>query len=269
MNLLEQLLVRFPWLKEFLSTADRYMGPVVGGTIFALILLVFYWTFFVVPKRVHRLMAGLSKKGYADIDPANSRLSETVEKLAPIYGHHPRQGHPIPPWKIIKAVSNSCRGGTRYLVYTSRTQIEWSGSGSGNTNFQRYSVMALERRKLPFAETIHLKPAKNPERVKCDDRLQLKKVMPLKLTSFYNQYALFTQSGAMTAFPEKLEEVLTTLLPLFILQDGPAVHIWDVNLKFSQEGWGILSSEQIYKPEPMAAFIEAADRISDTLSAFT
>jgi hypothetical protein len=265
MMLLDRLLEPFPWLKSFLEYADQYMGPVIGVTLFLLILLVFYWTFILVPKRVHRLLKGLSKKGYAEIDPADPRLSKVIERLAPIYDHHPRKNHPIPPWKVVKAVSSSRRGGTRYLIYASRTQVEWSGSGPGNTNHLRYCVMVLEKRALPFPEPVCLKPTRNPGKQECDPRDDLQKVMPEKSSPFFAQYALFTRSGAMVTIPDDLQAILTSLLPLFILQDSPSAHIWGVNLKFSKEGWGMLSSEEIYKPEPMDRFLEAADRISESL----
>ncbi len=264
MTFLDRLLEPFPWLKALFIHMDQYLGPVIGSFLFLFILVVFYWTFFIVPKRIQRLFDKLSKKGYSADNPTDPHLFEIVEKLVPIYDHHPRKEHPIPPWKIIKSVSKSCKGGIRYLIYASRLQIEWSGS-RGSSNSLRHCVMLLENRKLDFPEAVYLKPSSNAENEICDQRHNLQKVSPGEKAPFFDQYAFFTKSGSMEDFPGPLQETLTSLLSLFILQDSQTIHIWSANLKFCKEGWGLLSSEEIYKPEPLEKFIEAANRISDSL----
>lgn len=266
MTFLDRLMESFPWLKTFIDYAEQYGGPVMAISFFFFMLLIFYWIFVVVPKRVQLLFDKLSRKGYADVDPAESGLALIVEKLAPIYDHHPRKGYPIPPWKIIKAISDSHKRGTRYFIYASRLQIESSGSGPGNANSLRHCVMVLEKRKFEFPEAVYLKPADSAGGHKtCDSRYNLKKAVPENKSPFFDKYAFFTKSGSMAVFPDTLRETLTSLLSLFVIQKISAVQIWGVNLKFSQEGWGLLSSEQIYKPEAMDKFMEAADLISDSL----
>ncbi len=266
MTFLDRLLEPFPWVIPLLDYAEQYLGPVIVIIFFLLMLRVLYWATVVVPKRVQRLLAGLKRKGYIDVDPEDPLLALIVEKLAPMYDHHPRQGYPIPPWKIIKAVSKSHTRGTRYLIYASRTQTEFSNRGPGNTESLRSSVMVLEERRLNFSESVYLKPAESTGRSKsCASMYHLKQAAPAKRSEFFDQYAFYTKSGAMAVFPDRLIETLTSLLTLFTLQDRHHVHIWGSNLKFSQEGWGLLSSEEIYKPESMEQFLKAADKISDSL----
>jgi hypothetical protein len=256
---LNKLFETFPWLQSILSFLETWGGGIVAGGFFMLMAYIFYWILVIVPKGAKKVYADLATKGYSKVALPSLEIEKVFKTLAPIFPKAPKRGEPIPPWNIV----NSAMRKKTYLkqfVFNGRRGQKTSPKKLVNVD----TTIVVERCRLDFSEDIHLYPRANSTAGYWTHGFDLLEVTTEFDPVFLESYRMFSNSGKIDSFPDALKTALLTFYPT--LSDRSFTPFQNgVTLRFTQDGWGICTSFQIYKSDQMSELMIIVSNLSKAL----
>ncbi len=229
---------------------------------FGIVGYVFYWIIVIAPRRIKQLFKDLQKKGYKIIPTDNSDLKDVLPLLAPAYPKRPRKDQEVPAWTIRNAAKSYDSQATRFIIHTSRLQVDRPGAGENAT--ERRTIIFIENRKLDIQGTIHLTPKENPGNNFWKDRYNLKLITDSCNDKFMTHYDGYSADHTSLPFPDPLSKTLIEICPtfnrkeLFCFQGG-------INLMFCADGWGFCPANEVYKEADFNVLLDVFDKISNSL----
>lgn len=264
MTPIDRLITLFPVLGDVLPWLGDHLPLLVGIPVVLCILLGFFWSGFIAPRRAKRVLQGLVARGYSPLRQDDPQLLSAVRRLTPlIYTTYEESAvKEKGPWRVEQALAGSCFGRTRFIAHLSRVV---SISTPQVTRVDRdFSVVCLETGRLPVGMELHvvgdghrLDPAHGLQKVEAGLEAPL-----LDLFDFY------AEDAARAAFLLTLQKALLECSPFLSLQGSrnkSESYLFHARLKFTPEGWGLISDEFASDAKKMDALVQSADRISRAL----
>jgi len=267
MTALDRILEKFPGTREILSWLDNNLLFVFGVPLVLIILFVFYWACFLAPRKATRILRSLQGKGYSQVPPNDLRLGNALERLTPIM-HHTYELSTVTktsPWRVEVAYGNNAGWTSRFFAHINRSVSRSPRDGSIKLEHE-FTIAFLEIRNLPFKEEVHIAG----DRYSLDLEYGLHAVDNETLGVLSSLFVFYTRDGKLEPLPPALEEAL--------MQGAPFLSVWaerrnrsdpflfHARIRFTPEGWGLISSEFVYRQEKMDALLRVVDRISRSLS---
>ena len=143
--------------------------------------------------------------------------------------------------------------------------------GGGYVVGSEFTAAFFESRSLPFTQDVHIAGDHYP--LDADHGLQrvddetLESLGPLG--SLSSLYVFYTSTGKLNPLPSQLVEGLLESAPfLSISAEGGHKNdpfLFNARIRFTPQGWGLVSNEFIYSQEKMDALLRVVNRISESL----
>ncbi|KAA0252731.1 MAG: hypothetical protein EDX89_17315 [Acidobacteria bacterium] len=244
-----------------LKVFETWAGPVLVVVFFAFLGRVGYWVFVVSPRKVRRLVAGLSERGYEPVDPGEADLARAVERLSPVFPVSPCRDADVPPWRIVCAARRGFASARRYVVAVRRLQRDEVGESTSHS-----TLLLLERRELDLPGTFHLTPRRNPSRVQWEERYGAREVTRGLSDELSRCYEVRSADATELSPPEPLSRALVEACPLLERRDLFRFSR-GVNLRFGPDGWGLSPSHDVHEPSELEPLLEVFDRVSAAVPA--
>ena len=247
---------------DFIS---KYAGGIFATVFFLLMGYLFYWLIVVVPRRVKKIYTEMTTKGYSLIETDDPTINNILNLLAPIFPIDPRIKETIPMWTCRNIAMIEKKNLKKIIINASRLnkdRVLRGGSDSGSTS--RTTTILIEKIELPFNAECHLVPCRNTSLIKWKERHGLQQVTSELGSDLLMHYEVYTKSGQIEDISSALNKALIQVCPIlidrsrFCFQSG-------VSIKFGSNGWGICTSNAIYKKEDMNILIDVADILHRSL----
>lgn len=264
MTPLDRILDRFPGTKEMLFRLDEYLPFIVVGTIVLLIIMVFYWTFAAAPRRALRILKSL-KREYSPVDPEDPQLKEALERLTPIIFHTYELSTvtKTSPWRVKLALARYDGRVSRYCALINRSVSRTTRTSTILEH--QFTIVFLESRVLPFRQEVHVAG----DRYTLDPDYGLRTVPEDTLGRLSSAYLVCTPDGTLDPLPTSLQHALMDSGPFLSIRAATGKReepfLFHARLKFTPDGWGLISNEFVYHRRKMDALVEVVDRISRAL----
>lgn len=265
MTPLDRILDRFPAAREILLRLDEYLPLIVGGAIVLLIALVFSWAAFGAPRRAARLFRRLEAQGYGPARPDDLQLKQALDRLTPIMFHTYALSTvtETSPWGVKLACARYEGWTSRYVAMINRSVSRTTPQST--TLEHQFTIAVLEMRALSFNHDVHVAG----DRYTLDPQYGLRAVDEGSLGSLSSCYVVHTPDGTLAPLPTDLQKVLLDRAPFLSIRAATGSRadpfLFHARIKFTPEGWGLISSEFVYHQKKMNALMEAVDRISRSL----
>ena len=267
MTPLDRILADYPGVNEFLLRVEDDLPLIVGGGLVLLIVLVFLWTFVVTPRRAVRALRSLEGEGYAPVSADDPQLRRTLDRLTPIMFHTYALSTvtEASPWRVKLAYVRHDGRATRYFALINRSVSRTTPQATMLEH--EFTIAFLEARALPFRQDLHIAG----DRYKLDPRYGLRPVDEHAVGRLSSYFVVHSADGEFAPLPAGLEEALEEISALLSVRavDGPPSRsgpfVVHARLRFTPEGWALISSEYVYHQEKMNALREAVDRIARSL----
>jgi hypothetical protein len=246
-----------------MSGADpgAYVGAVLVGAFLLLMARILYWLVVIVPRKTKEIYLWLQTRGYTPLGADDDAVARTLERLAAIHPKDPMADAELRSWDVKRAALRDRWGCTRLLVNAMRLQRDRPG---GSTSCS--TTILVETRPVPVSADVHLVPALNRGSVHWKERYGLEPIASGLDEALLTRFQVYAAPGATAALPGRLVQALVELCPRlvetsrFCFQHG-------VSLRFQREGWGITTSNEVYRREDMELLLELADRVAEALQA--
>lgn len=264
MTPLDRLIKLFPVLGDVLPWLGDHLPLLVGAPVAFGILLGFFWVGFIAPRRAKRVLQGLVARGYSPLRQDDPQLLSAVRLLTPlVYTTYEEAAvKERGPWRVERALAGSSSGRTRFIAHLSRV-VSVSTPQVSRTD-RDFSVVCLEAGRLPVGMELHvvgdghrLDPAHGVQKVEAG--------LEAPLVALFDFYA---GDAARAVVPAALQQALLECSPFLSLQGSrkkSESYLFHARLKFTPEGWGLISDEFVSDRKKMDALVNAADRISRAL----
>lgn len=265
MTPLDQLIEFFPLLKEVLPWVSDHLPLIVGIPFVLTIFLVFIWSGYIAPRRAKRIIQSMLTKEYSPLPLDDQHLQEAVTRLTPLIYTTYREStvKEKGPWRVELAYVQTRAGKTRFFAHLSRFV---SISTPQVTRRDRdFSLVFLETVQLPLDKEVHVVG----DGYRLDQEHGLQKVeagLEAPLPALFDFYTL---DGTLTSFPLALKEALlecSLFLSLHGTRKKDNPYLFHARLKFTPNGWGLISDEFVYNTKKMDRLMHTVERISRALS---
>ena len=259
---LDPIVDKFPIIRDIIDLYDKY-GEYVIGFLLIFIFFVYlpYWLFIKYPRQVKKVYGSLVKKGYFLIDLKLENPKPILEKLKAIYPNPPFLDEPVPNWNPFVVYKLEMGKSTRYVADVNRTQRDSIGERKNTTSD---AMLVVEQRSLQFEQEVHLSPKKNVSRVQWEKRYQLLIVKDGIENDLLNLYDFYTNNGKIDKFPENLKKALIEISPNINNSNHWCIGN-GITFRFQKEGWSLVTSNRVHKPEFMQLMTTVIDKISAAL----
>lgn len=240
---------------------DKYAGGILAGAFFLLMARIFYWIVVIVPRRTKEIYDQLKTREYRPQSADDGSVARLLPQYAAIYPKDPVIDADVPAWKVRRAALRDQWRKKRLIVNAERLQQDKGGVKYNHTSCT--TTILVETRALPLRANVHLVPAKNNGRIWWEKRYGLARVSSGD-SALLTHYEVYAAPDATVNLSAELIQVLIEVCPMlveksrFCFQHG-------VSLRFQPGGWGITTSNEIYKQENMDLLLDAADRIAKAL----
>jgi len=240
---------------------DKYGGGILAAVFFLLMIRIFYWLLAIVPRRTREIYARLEKCGYFQRSADDAGVARLLSPYAAIFPKDPVIDAEVPAWKVRRAALREQKH-KRLLVNAMRGQRTNPGIKSNYTTCT--ATILVEARPVPVNADVHLVPLRNKGNIRWQERYGLEQVVSGPDPALLTSYEVYAAAGAAVTLPEKLVKALIQVCPLFEEQSRFCFQ-HGLSLRFQPEGWGITTSNEIYKQENMDLLLDAADKIAEAL----
>jgi hypothetical protein len=266
MTPLDRFLSQYPAIKEVLFFLNDNLQLIFSVSFFLFILFIFYWTLFRAPRKAARILRSLEQKGYRPVQPDDPRLKDALERLTPIMFHNYELStvKETSPWKVKLAYGQLDSWTNRFFAHINRSVYR---TPPGKTRWEnQFTIAFFEIRPLPFSQEIHIAG----DRYKLDPGYGLHAVDKDAIGSLSSRYVFHTQDGKLDSFPPLLQDALMQCAPFLSIRAVKKENLKDpflfyARIRFTPEGWGLISNEYVYNQKKMSALLEVVDRISLSL----
>ncbi|MDM8556495.1 hypothetical protein QUF75_17355 [Desulfococcaceae bacterium HSG7] len=257
---------KFPIIGDIIDWYDKY-GEYCEYVIGFLLMFIFfvylpYWLFMKYPKQVKKVYGSLVKKGYFLIDLKLENTKPILEKLKAIYPTPPLLDEPVPNWNPFVVYKLEMGKSTRYVADVNRSQRDAFSSGHNKSTSD--AMLVVEQRGLQFEQELHLSPKENGSRVQWEKRYQLLIVKDGIENDLLNLYDFYTNTGKIDKFPENLKKALIEISPNINNRNHWCIGN-GITFRFQKEGWSLVTSNRVHKPEFMQLMTTVIDKISAAL----
>lgn len=249
-------------MTEMLSFLEKHGGGILAGAFFLLMGYIFYWLIVIVPRRTREIYSQLQMRGYSLSSVDDAPIAQLLSRYAAIYPKDPVIDADVPSWQVRRAALRDQWGQKRVIVNVMRGQR--SSPGVKYNYSTCTATILVEQRPLPVGADVHLVPARNRGSIRWKKRYGLEPVPPGSDPALLTHYEVYAAPGASATLPAGLVKALIQMRPLienqslFCFQHG-------VSLRLQPEGWGITTSNEIYKQQDMELLLEMADGIAEAL----
>ena len=265
MTPLDRILERFQGARDVLFRLDEYLPLIVVGAIVLLIILVFYWTFVAAPRRAVRILESLARDGYGPLDPEDPQLREALERLTPVFFHVYELSTvtKTSPWRVKLAFARYDGRVSRYCALINRSV---SRAAPASTILEhQFTIAFLESRVLPISQEVHVAG----DRYMLDPGYGLRTVPEETLGRLSSGYVVHTRDGTLDPLPSGLQDALMKSAPFLSILAATGNReepfLFHARLRFTPDGWGLISNEFVYHQRKMDALVEVVDRVSRSL----
>ncbi|MBN1255893.1 MAG: hypothetical protein JXA50_11515 [Deltaproteobacteria bacterium] len=266
MTPLDRILSQYPAIKEILFFLNDNLPLIFGISFFLFILFIFYWAFFRAPRKAAKLLRGLEQKGYSPVRPDDPQLKNTLERLTPIMFHTYKLStvRETSPWRVKLAYGQHDSWTNRFFALINRSVIR---TPPGKRKWEhQFTIAFFEIRPLPFRQEVHIAG----DRYKLDPEYGLHAVGKDAIGLLSSRFVIHTRDGKLDPLPALLQDALIACAPFLSIRAVKKGHLNDpflfyARIRFTPEGWGLISNEYVYNQKKMDALLEVVDRISLSL----
>ena len=266
MTPLDRILNQYPAIKDMLFFLNDNL-PLIFGVFFILfILFVFYWAFFRAPRKAARILRSLERKGYGPVRPDDPQLKNALERLTPIMFHLYKLStvKETSPWRVKLAYGQQDSWTNRFFAHIHRSVFR---TPPGKSKWEhQFTIAFFEIRPLSFSQEIHIAG----DRYKLDPGYGLHRVDKDALGLLSSRFVIHTQDGKLDPLPTLLQDALMECAPFLSIRAVKKGNLKEpflfyARIRFTPEGWGLISNEYVYSKKKMSALLEVVDRISLSL----
>ena len=129
----------------------------------------------------------------------------------------------------------------------------------------QFTVAFFEARTLPFSQDVYI----SGDSYTLDPGYGLSKVDEDAAGSLSALFIFHTQDGRLEPLPPAFQEALRECAPLLSInaerKSLKDPFLFYARLRFTPEGWGLISNEFVYSQEKMQALLRVVDTISRSL----
>jgi hypothetical protein len=266
MTPLDRILNQYPAIKEILFRLNDNL-PFIFSVFFILfILFVFYWTFFRAPRKAARILRSLERKGYSPVRPDDPQLKDALERLTPIMFHTYKLStvRETSPWRVKLAYGQHNSWTNRFFALINRSVFRTPHSKRKWEH--QFTIVFFEIRPLPFSQEVHIAG----DRYKLDPGYGLHAVGKDAIGLLSSRFVFYTQDGKLDPLSPLLQDALIACAPFLSIRaikkgDLKDPFLFYARIRFTSEGWGLISNEYVYNQKKMSALLEVVDRISLSL----
>jgi len=265
MTPLDQIHQKYPAAKEVLFWLDDNLALIFGIPFVIFILFVFFWAAIWAPRRAKRILKSLKRKGYRPVRPDDPRLENALERLSPIMFHTYEllTVTETSPWRVKMAYGKHDGRTSTFFALINRS-VHRTTRVSTKVEHQ-FTIAFFEIRALPFRQEVHIAG----DRYTLDPKYELQAVDKETLGLLSSHFVFHTQDGKLDALLPSFQEALMECAPFLSIRaassnrNDPFLH--NARIRFTPEGWGLISNEFIYHKEKMNALLGVVDSISRSL----
>jgi hypothetical protein len=265
MTPLDRIFDKLSISKDLLALLDENLPLIVGIPFFLLILLIFFWAFIGSNRKAARIVMGLKKKGYRSVQPDDPQLKKALERLTPIMFHTYELStvRETSPWRVKLACAQDDGWTTRYFALINRSV---SRSTPQETLLgHEFTIAFLEMRTLPFTRDVHVAG----DRYTLDPQYGLTAVPAESLGALSTSYVVYSGDGTIDPLPLELRNALAESASFLSIRaeqkQGTGPFLFHARIRFTPEGWGLISSEYVYDEKKMSTLLKVVDCISKAL----
>ena len=266
MTPLDRILSQHPAIKEILFFLNDNLQLIFSVSFFLFILFIFYWTLFRAPHKAARILRSLEKKGYRPVGSDDSQLKNALKRLTPIMFHNYELStvKETSSWRVKLAYGQRDSWTSRFLAHINRSVFR---TPPGKRKWEhQFTIAFFEIRPLEFSQDIYIAG----DRYKLDPGYGLHAVDKDTLGLLSSRFVFHTQDGKLDSFPPLLQDTLMQCAPFLSIRAIKKENLKDpflfyARIRFTPEGWGIISNEYVYNQKKMSALLEVVDRISLSL----
>ncbi|MBI5640369.1 MAG: hypothetical protein HZA17_08090 [Nitrospirae bacterium] len=265
MTPLDRLIELFPLMKVVLPWVSDHLPLLVGIPFVLVIVLVFIWAGYIAPRRAKRILKSMLAREYSPLPLDDPHLQEAVTRLTPLIFTTYREEtvREKGPWRVELAYVQTRAGRTRFFAHLSRFA---SISTSQVTRRDRdFSLVFLETVRMPVDKEVHVVG----DGYRLDPEHGLQKVEAGIEAPLPALFDFYTEDASLAAFPAALKEALLECSPFLSLRGTRkkgASYLFHARLKFTPNGWGLVSDEFVHSAKKMDELMNAVERISQSLS---
>ena len=265
MTPLDRILEKFPAAKEILFWLDDNLALIFGVPFVIFILSVFFWASIRAPRRAKRILRSLKGKGFSPVPPDDPRLKNALERLTPIMFHTYELSTvtETSPWRVKMAYGKRDGRTIRFFALINRT-VHRTTRVSAKVEYE-FTIAFFEIRVLPFRQEVHIAG----DRYTLDPKYELQAVDKDALELLSSCFVFYTRDGKLDALPPSFQEALMECAPFLSIRaergnrNDPFLH--NARIRFTPEGWGLISNEFVYHKEKMNDLLGVVDSISRSL----
>ena len=229
-------------------------------------MFVFFWTFFRAPRKAARILRSLERNGYNPVRPDDPRLKDALERLAPIMFHTYKLStvRETSPWRVKLAYGQHDSWTNKFFALINRSVFR---TPPGKRKWEhQFTIAFFEIRPLPFSQEVHI----SGDRYKLDPEYGLHAVGKDAIGLLSSRFVFHTQDGKLDPLPPLLQDALIACAPFLSIRAIKKENLKDpflfyARIRFTPEGWGLISNEYVYHQKKMSALLEVVDRISLSL----
>ena len=266
MTPLDRILSQYPAIKEILFFLNDNLPLIFSVSFFLFILFVFYWAFFRAPRKAARILRSLEQKGYSPVRSDDSQLKDALERLTPIMFHNYKLStvKETSPWRVKLAYGQQDSWTNRFFALINRSVFR---TPHGKRKWEhQFTIVFFEVRPLPFSQEVHIAG----DRYKLDTGYGLHAVGKDDIGLLSSRFVIHTRDGKLDPLPSLLQDALIQCAPFLSIRAVKKGHLKDpflfyARIRFTPEGWGLISNEYVYNQKKMSVLLEIIDRISLSL----
>ncbi len=264
MTPLDRILQKFPAAKEVLFWLNDNLALIFGIPFVLLIIFVFFWAFIWAPRRAKRILRSLEGKGYRPVTPDNPRLENALERLSPIMFHTYELSTvtETSPWRIKMAYGKHDGRTSMFFALINRSVQRTTRARTKNE--YQFTIAFFEIRTLPFRQEFHIAG----DRYTLDPKYELHAVDKEAIGLLSSSFVFHTRDGKLDVLPSTFQEALMECAPFLSIRAERRNRkhlLHHARIRFTPEGWGLISNEFVYHKEKMNALMEAVHSISRSL----
>lgn len=266
MTALDRILERLSISRDLVARLDENLPLIVGIPFVLFVLLAFFWAFTGSNRKAARILMGLKKKGYRSVQPDDPQLKKALERLTPIIFHSYELStvQETSPWRVKLACARDDGWTTRFFALINRSV---SRSTPQETILgHEFTIAFLEIRALPFTRDVYVAG----DRYTLDPQYGLTAVPAESLGALSTSYVLYSGDGTVDPLPIELRNALAESASFLSIraeqkEGGTSPFLLHARIRFTAEGWGLISSEYVYDEKKMSTLLRVVDRISKAL----
>jgi hypothetical protein len=266
MTPLDRILNEYPAIKEILFFLNDNLQLIFSVSFFLFILFVFYWTLFRAPRKAARIFRSLEQKGYSPVRLDDPQLKDALERLTPIMFHNYELStvKETSPWRVKLAYGQHDSWTKRFFAHINRSVRRKTPEGIQLEH--QFTIAFFEIRPLPFKQEVHIAG----DRYKLDPEYGLHAVGKDAIGLLSSHFVIHTRDGELDSFPPLLQDALIACAPFLSIRAVKKGNLKDpflfyARIRFTTEGWGLISNEYVYNQKKMDALLEVVDRIALSL----